>query len=70
VVRGFWASKRLAATPPAELARMIGELAAQATRGVLKLPVGGVFGLADAAAAVAAAEQVGRTGKVLLRGAR
>jgi NADPH:quinone reductase-like Zn-dependent oxidoreductase len=70
VVRGYWASKRLAATPPAELARMIGELAAQAARGVLKLPVGGVFGLADAAAAMAAAEQVGRTGKVLLRGAR
>jgi NADPH:quinone reductase-like Zn-dependent oxidoreductase len=70
VVRGYWASKRLAATPPAELARMIGELAAQVARGALKLPVGGVFGLADAAAAVAAAEQVGRSGKVLLRGAR
>ncbi|HSV44183.1 MAG TPA: zinc-binding dehydrogenase [Ramlibacter sp.] len=69
VVRGYWASKRLAATPPAELARMIGELAGQVASGVLKLPVGGVFGLADAAAAMAAAEQIGRTGKVLLRGA-
>ena len=70
VVRGYWASKRLAATPPAELARMIGELAAQVAGGVLKLPVGGVFALADAAAAMAAAEQIGRAGKVLLRGSR
>jgi len=69
VVRGYWASKRLAATAPADLARMIGELASQVAHGVLKLPVGGVFGLADAAAAMTAAEQVGRTGKVLLRGA-
>lgn len=68
IVRGYWASKRLAATPPAELARMIGELASQVASGVLKLPVGGVFGLHDAAAAMAAAEQLGRTGKVLLRG--
>lgn len=68
VVKGYWASKRLAATPPAELARMIGELAGQVVSGVLKLPVGGVFGLADAAAAMAAAKQVGRTGKVLLKG--
>ena len=70
VVRGYWASKRLAATPPAELARMIGELARQVASGTLKLPVGGVFGLADAAAAMTAAEQIGRTGKVLLRGSR
>lgn len=68
VVRGYWASKRLAATPPAELAGMIGELARQVTSGVLTLPVGGVFGLANASAAMAAAEQIGRTGKVLLKG--
>lgn len=67
-VRGYWASKRLAATPPAELARMIGELAGLAAKGTLRLPVGAVFGLADAALAVAEAERVGRTGKVLLRG--
>jgi NADPH:quinone reductase-like Zn-dependent oxidoreductase len=70
VVRGYWASKRLAATPPAELARMIGELADQVASGVLKLPVGGVFSLAEASAAMAAAEQIGRTGKILLRGSR
>jgi NADPH:quinone reductase-like Zn-dependent oxidoreductase len=68
-VKGYWASKRLAATPPAELARMIGELAGMAARGTLRLPVEGVFGLDQAAAAMAAAERVGRGGKVLLRGA-
>ena len=68
VVKGYWASKRLGATPPAELARMIGELTRAIIAGELKLPVGAVFGLADAAAAMAAAEQPGRPGKVLLRG--
>lgn len=68
-VKGYWASKRLAATPPAELARMIGELATLAARGVLRLPVGGIYGLDDAQTAMAEAERVGRTGKVLLRGA-
>lgn len=70
VVRGYWASKRVAATPPAELARLIRELTGQVESGALKLPVDGVFGLADVAAAVAAAERVGRTGKVLLKGSR
>lgn len=68
VVRGYWASKRVAATPPAELAIMIGVLARQVESGALRLPVGGVFSLADAAAAMAAAEQLGRSGKVLLKG--
>jgi len=68
-VKGYWASKRLAATPPAELARMIGELARLAAAGTVQLPVEGVFDLAQAAQAMAAAERVGRVGKVLLRGA-
>jgi NADPH:quinone reductase-like Zn-dependent oxidoreductase len=68
-VSGYWASKRLAATPPAELARMIGELARLATGGTLRLPVQAVFGLADAAQAMAEAERVGRDGKILLSGA-
>jgi NADPH:quinone reductase-like Zn-dependent oxidoreductase len=67
VVKGYWASKRLAATPPAELARMIGELVRWVADGTLLLPVGGIFGLADAAQAMAEAERVGRSGKVLLR---
>ena len=68
VVKGYWASKRLAGTPPAELARMIGELARLTAAGTLKLPVDAVFDLAHAAQAMAAAERVGRSGKVLLRG--
>jgi len=67
VVKGYWASKRLAATPPAELARMIGELARLVATGTLKLPVDAVFDLAQAPQAMAAAERVGRSGKVLLR---
>lgn len=69
VVKGYWASKRLASTPPAELARMIGELAKLTAIGTLKLPVDAVFDLAQAGQAMAAAERVGRSGKVLLRGA-
>jgi len=69
VVKGYWASKRLAATPPKELARMIGELAALVAAGTLRLPVDAVFGLDHAAEAMSAAERIGRSGKVLLRGA-
>lgn len=68
VVKGYWASKRLAATPPAELARMIGELATLAAQGVLRLPVGGIYPLEQAAQAMAESERMGRGGKVLLRG--
>jgi len=69
VVKGYWASKRLAATPPKELARMIGELAGLAASGALRLPVDAVFGLDQAAEAMSTAERTGRSGKVLLRGA-
>lgn len=67
LVKGYWASRRFAATPPAELARLIGELAAQAQAGTLPLPVGGIHALSAARAAMLAAEQPGRRGKVLLR---
>ena len=69
VVKGYWASKRLAAAPPKELARMIGELGSLAAAGTLRLTVDAAFGLDEAAAAVAAAERPGRSGKVVLRGA-
>ena len=68
-VKGYWASKRVAATPPAELARMMGELVRLAVTGALQLPVDAVHDLADASSAMAAAERPGRAGKVLLKGA-
>ncbi|HEV8689899.1 MAG TPA: zinc-binding dehydrogenase [Ideonella sp.] len=68
-VKGYWASKRVAATPPAELARMMGELIRLAAAGTLQLPVEAVHDLAEAATAMAAAERPGRAGKVLLKGA-
>ena len=67
-VKGYWASKRLAATPREELARMIGELVRWVSSGTLTFPVDGVFDLHQAGEAVVAAERVGRAGKVLLRG--
>jgi len=69
-VKGYWASKRLAATPPAELARMIGELARGVASRTLTLPVDAVFDMQECSQAMAAAERVGRVGKVLLRGNR
>ena len=68
-VKGYWASKRVAATPPAELGRMMGELIRLAASGTLRLPVDAVYDLAEASAAMAAAERPGRAGKVLLKGA-
>jgi len=67
-VKGYWASKRLAATPAAELGRMIGELGELVANGTLNLPVDAVFDLRQAADAMEAAERIGRAGKVLLRG--
>jgi NADPH:quinone reductase-like Zn-dependent oxidoreductase len=44
------------------------EISARAANGRLTLPVGATYDLADAAAAVRAAEASGRRGKVLLVG--
>jgi len=47
--------------------RVRGELLQLAGRGGLSLPVDGVFGLAEVAAAAKASLEPGRNGKVLLR---
>jgi len=65
-IEGFWGAARAAATPPAEMARMIGELVALAAKGELRLSVDERFGLADAARAAAASARPGRSGKVAL----
>ncbi len=65
-VKGFWGSKRTETTPPAELARLVGDLVRLAATGALKLPVEASFDLAQAAAAAAASAVPGRAGKITL----
>lgn len=65
-IKGFWGSKRTETTPPAELARLVGELIRLAATGALKLPVEASFDLAQAAAAAAASAVPGRAGKITL----
>ena len=68
--QGFWLARWFA--DPANRAHAKGlypELAAQLATGALRMSVGAVHDLADAAIAVQAAAQPARAGKVLLRGA-
>jgi len=65
-IKGFWGAKRTETTPPAELARLIGELIRLAATGELKLPVEASYGLAQAGAAAAASAVPGRVGKITL----
>lgn len=68
--QGLWLARWFA--DPANRAHAKGlypELAAQLAAGTLRMSVGAVHDLADAAAAVQAAAQPARAGKVLLRGA-
>lgn len=66
-LKGFWGSKVSAAMPSDHRRRLIGELLTRVASGELKLPVEAVFGLDDAAAAVAASLAPGKAGKVLFR---
>ncbi|MEJ8854775.1 zinc-binding dehydrogenase [Variovorax robiniae] len=65
-VKGFWGAKRSESTPPAELAKLIGELMKAVATGALKLPVEAAFDIADAAKAAGASDVPGRTGKIVL----
>lgn len=65
-VKGFWGAKRSEATPPAEMARLIGDLIRLAASGELRLPVEASFDIADAARAAAASDVPGRAGKITL----
>lgn len=64
-VKGFWGAKP--GVPPQEIGRMLGELVADAAAGKLRLPVDGIYPLADIAAAVKASAEPGRKGKVVLK---
>jgi len=66
-IKGFWMSKVGAAMSPADRARAIGELIGLVAKGDIKLPVEGVFALADITAAVKASLTPGKSGKVLLK---
>jgi len=66
-VKGFWGSKVSQAMAAEDKRRLVGELLQLAARGGLSLPVDGVFGLDQMAAAASASLEPGRNGKVLLR---
>ena len=63
-VKGFWATSRSERTPPADRARIIGELVRLVASGELPLQVSATFDLSRPADAVAASETPGRSGKV------
>ncbi len=65
-IKGFWGSKRTETTPPADLARLVGELIRLAATGALKLPVEASYDIAQAAAAATASAVPGRAGKITL----
>ncbi|MFP3467487.1 zinc-binding dehydrogenase [Leifsonia sp. SIMBA_070] len=66
-VKGFWGSVVSREMPADERNRLFQELFARIQEGTLTLPVAGIHGLDDIAAAVSASDRPGRVGKVLLR---
>ncbi|MDZ4298162.1 MAG: zinc-binding dehydrogenase [Moraxellaceae bacterium] len=66
-VKGFWGSKVSQEMSRDNKQRLVGELFQRAINGELKLPVGAIYDLADAAEATRATLQPGRKGKILLR---
>jgi NADPH2:quinone reductase len=67
VVKGFWLAKIMKTTPRETIGKWIGELLKLVAEGKVELQVGGIFDLADIAAAVTASGEPGRAGKILLR---
>ncbi|GGK38156.1 zinc-binding dehydrogenase [Nocardia camponoti] len=68
VVRGFWGQQRNAELTPQDRIRLMSELVAFASSGVLRMDAQAIFDLAQAAEAAVLTETPGRTGKVMLRG--
>lgn len=66
-IKGFWGARAIGEFPEADRGRMMGELVALAAKGELPLDVDGIHELADYRDALAAAQEPGRKGKVLLR---
>ncbi len=66
VVRGFWMTAWMSRASQQERAAAVQQIFSLALTNNLPLPVSAIFALADGQAAVLAAEQPGRPGKVLL----
>jgi NADPH2:quinone reductase len=67
-VKGFWGARRMQSTDKVEMGRLIGELIRLAASGELRLTVDERFALTEAAAAAAASDRPGRSGKIAIRG--
>jgi NADPH:quinone reductase-like Zn-dependent oxidoreductase len=66
-IQGFWAAKIFPTLSAADTQRMFGELIGLIVGGSLKLPAGGGFAFDQVAAAMAAAQTPGRSGKIMFR---
>ena len=66
VVRGFWMTAWMSRASAQERTAAVQSIFALALAGELPLPVASIFSLSDGKAAMLAAEQPGRSGKVLL----
>ncbi|UHS61262.1 zinc-binding dehydrogenase [Agrobacterium vaccinii] len=66
-IKGFWGSKVIGSMPTDVRHRLFGELIRLVEDGTIKLPVEGVYDLADIADAVKASLASGKAGKVLLK---
>ena len=66
-VKGFWASDLMQEMSADDMQRLTKELIDRAANGILKLPTGGVYDLADIQKAVSADVQSGKKGKILIK---
>jgi NADPH:quinone reductase-like Zn-dependent oxidoreductase len=66
-IKGFWLTKVRSTMSVGDRMRLVGELITLVAKGEIRLPVDGVYDLADIGAAVKASLTPGKTGKVLLK---
>ncbi|MBP2550022.1 NADPH:quinone reductase-like Zn-dependent oxidoreductase [Neorhizobium galegae] len=66
VVKGFWLAKLMTTMEPERMRRLVSELVTRAASGEMRLQTDGIYTMKDAAAAMTAAAESGRKGKVLL----
>ncbi len=66
-IKGFWGSTVIGSMPPDERRRLIGELIQHVANETIRLPVDGIYDLADISQAIKASLASGKVGKVLLK---